>query len=53
MDLLTHLEKEIQEIEQMLAQMEYDAKPDAVVIKFICKEDRELMAMFEQELESK
>lgn len=50
MDYLTHLDKEILEIEQMLEQLEYDSKPDAQVINFICKEDRMLMAMYEQEL---
>lgn len=50
MDYLTQLEKEIREIEQLLAQMEYDARPDAKILYFICKDDRILMEQFEREL---
>ncbi len=52
MDYLTQLEKEIKETEQLLEHMEYNAKPDAKVLLFICKEDKMLMEQFERELAS-
>ena len=50
MDYLTHLDLMIKEIEQLDAKLEHDLKPDAEVIYFICKDDRMLMDLFEQEL---